>query len=149
VARTMVHVSTIPSSFALFSSIKQARPALASALPIPSPRPTNMFFTVARLRLAVAAALAVLPVANAHIESICELSSLCSSPQQPSPLTQYTVASSVSYCAPPESLLVEQFDIRYFPFNNSVAFNVSAASVVRALYLDTAATTTDFLILGV
>ena len=43
----------------------------------------------------------------------------------------YLVTSSVSYCAPPENLLVEQFDVAYFPSNNSLVFNVSAASVVR------------------
>ncbi|KAI0029652.1 hypothetical protein K488DRAFT_55893 [Vararia minispora EC-137] len=68
-----------------------------------------MFFPVARLRFAAGAVLALLPVASAHIDSL--------------------FASSVSYCAPPESLLVQQFDIAYYPHNNSVVFNVTAASV--------------------
>ncbi|KAF5321506.1 hypothetical protein D9619_001350 [Psilocybe cf. subviscida] len=37
--------------------------------------------------------------------------------------------SSVTYCEPPETLLVQRFEIAYFPKNNSVSFNVSAASV--------------------
>ncbi|KAF8647083.1 hypothetical protein AX16_006917 [Volvariella volvacea WC 439] len=37
--------------------------------------------------------------------------------------------SSVTYCNPPETLLVQQFDIAYFPGNQTVAFNISAASV--------------------
>ena len=39
--------------------------------------------------------------------------------------------SSVTYCNPPESLLVQQFDIKYFNSNQSIFFNVSAASAVR------------------
>lgn len=42
---------------------------------------------------------------------------------------QSLFASSVTYCKPPESLLVQQFDIAFFPKNQSVAFNISAASV--------------------
>jgi hypothetical protein len=41
-----------------------------------------------------------------------------------------TVTSSVTYCEPPESLLVQRFDVAYFASNNSVNFNISAASVV-------------------
>jgi hypothetical protein len=37
--------------------------------------------------------------------------------------------SSVTYCEPPETLLIQRFEIAYFPQNNSVSFNVSAASV--------------------
>ncbi|KNZ80460.1 Flavin carrier protein 2 [Termitomyces sp. J132] len=37
--------------------------------------------------------------------------------------------SSVTYCEPPESLLIEQFEIAYFAKNESVSFNISAASV--------------------
>ncbi|KAI5117513.1 hypothetical protein M0805_000520 [Coniferiporia weirii] len=37
--------------------------------------------------------------------------------------------SSVSYCEPPELVLVQQFDIVYFAANQSIFFNVSAASV--------------------
>ncbi|KAF8160667.1 hypothetical protein B0H34DRAFT_672814 [Crassisporium funariophilum] len=38
-------------------------------------------------------------------------------------------ASSVTYCNPPESLLIQRFEIAYFPQNSSVAFNVSISSV--------------------
>ncbi|KAG6868917.1 hypothetical protein C0993_007691 [Termitomyces sp. T159_Od127] len=37
--------------------------------------------------------------------------------------------SSVTYCEPPESLLIQQFDIAYFAKNESISFNISAASV--------------------
>lgn len=43
----------------------------------------------------------------------------------------YLVTSSVTYCEDPESILVQQLDITYFNKNQSVAFNISAASVVR------------------
>lgn len=41
----------------------------------------------------------------------------------------FPVTSSVSYCAPPIALLVQQFDITYFAANASVFFNISASSV--------------------
>ncbi|PPQ93798.1 hypothetical protein CVT25_013507 [Psilocybe cyanescens] len=37
--------------------------------------------------------------------------------------------SSVTYCNPPETLLIQRFELAYFPGNQSVSFNVSAASV--------------------
>lgn len=37
--------------------------------------------------------------------------------------------SSVTYCTPPESLLISRFEVAYFPSNQSVSFNISAASV--------------------
>ncbi|KAF8629196.1 hypothetical protein AX17_005781 [Amanita inopinata Kibby_2008] len=37
--------------------------------------------------------------------------------------------SSVTYCNPPETLLIQQLDVVYFARNQSVAFNISAASV--------------------
>ncbi|KAF8629888.1 hypothetical protein AX15_003244 [Amanita polypyramis BW_CC] len=37
--------------------------------------------------------------------------------------------SSVTYCEPPETLLIQQFDVIYFANNESVFFNISAASV--------------------
>ncbi|KAG1839012.1 hypothetical protein DFJ58DRAFT_813072 [Suillus subalutaceus] len=37
--------------------------------------------------------------------------------------------SSVTYCSPPESLLIQQFDVAYFASNQSIWFNISAASV--------------------
>ncbi|KAJ3576785.1 hypothetical protein NP233_g209 [Leucocoprinus birnbaumii] len=40
-------------------------------------------------------------------------------------------ASSVTYCAEPQTLLVQQFDIAFFPANQSVSFNISAASVTQ------------------
>ncbi|KAH9986524.1 hypothetical protein BJV74DRAFT_964366 [Russula compacta] len=67
-----------------------------------------MFFSVARLRL-IALSLVTLPLVHSHEDVL--------------------FTSSVSYCAPPENLLVEQFDVAYFPSNNSLVFNVSAASV--------------------
>ncbi|KIY74293.1 TRP-domain-containing protein [Cylindrobasidium torrendii FP15055 ss-10] len=44
---------------------------------------------------------------------------------------QTLFTSSVTYCEPPESLLVQQFDVTYFSSNQSIFFNVSAASVVQ------------------
>ncbi|KAF9051023.1 TRP-domain-containing protein [Hymenopellis radicata] len=42
---------------------------------------------------------------------------------------QVLYTSSVTYCDPPESLLVQQFDIIYYNNNQSIFFNVSASSV--------------------
>ncbi|KAI0253982.1 hypothetical protein BJV78DRAFT_1187714 [Lactifluus subvellereus] len=67
-----------------------------------------MFFPVAWLRLVILS-LFILPLVHAHQD--------------------FLFTSSVSYCAPPENLLVEQFDVAYFPANNSLVFNISAASV--------------------
>jgi hypothetical protein len=39
--------------------------------------------------------------------------------------------SSVTYCEPPETLLIQQFDVKYFAKNQSIFFDISAASVVR------------------
>ncbi|KAH9855143.1 TRP-domain-containing protein [Lenzites betulinus] len=70
-----------------------------------------MFFSVARLRLALSSFLLLAaPLVRARDNSL--------------------FTSSVTYCAPPESLLIEQFDIAYFAKNQSIVFNVSAASVV-------------------
>ncbi|ESK92979.1 integral to membrane protein [Moniliophthora roreri MCA 2997] len=41
--------------------------------------------------------------------------------------------SSVTYCRPPESLLVQQFDVTYFAKNHSVSFNITAATVIPNL----------------
>ncbi|KAG7098890.1 hypothetical protein E1B28_000790 [Marasmius oreades] len=38
--------------------------------------------------------------------------------------------SSVTYCQPPESLLIQQFDVTYFARNKSVSFNIAASSVL-------------------
>ncbi|KAI0829724.1 TRP-domain-containing protein [Trametes gibbosa] len=70
-----------------------------------------MFFSVARLRLALSSLLLVSTTRVAARDD-----------------SLFT--SSVTYCAPPESLLIEQFDIAYFAKNQSIVFNVSAASVV-------------------
>ncbi|TBU22416.1 TRP-domain-containing protein [Dichomitus squalens] len=67
-----------------------------------------MFFPVARLRLLASLLLAPVLVASRD---------------------QSLFTSSVTYCAPPESLLVEQFDIAYYAKNQSIVFNISAASV--------------------
>ncbi|KIM45393.1 hypothetical protein M413DRAFT_66000 [Hebeloma cylindrosporum] len=37
--------------------------------------------------------------------------------------------SSVTYCNPPETLLIQRLELAFFPANNSISFNVSAASV--------------------
>ncbi|KAF8510575.1 hypothetical protein BU17DRAFT_70012 [Hysterangium stoloniferum] len=37
--------------------------------------------------------------------------------------------SSVTYCSPPEAILIQEFSIIYFAANESVSFNISAASV--------------------
>ena len=37
--------------------------------------------------------------------------------------------SSVTYCNPPETLLVQRFEVAFFPANTSVSFNVSVSSV--------------------
>ena len=44
------------------------------------------------------------------------------------------VTSSVTYCEPPETLLVQQFDVVYFANNQTVFFNISAASVVGSIH---------------
>jgi hypothetical protein len=42
--------------------------------------------------------------------------------------------SSVTYCEPPESLLIQQFDLAYIAHNQTIFFNISAASVVRIFF---------------
>ncbi|KAJ6475261.1 hypothetical protein C8R47DRAFT_1142811 [Mycena vitilis] len=37
--------------------------------------------------------------------------------------------SSVTYCEPPESLLIQQFDVKYFAQNQSIFFDIAAESV--------------------
>ncbi|KAF9461326.1 hypothetical protein BDZ94DRAFT_1221694 [Collybia nuda] len=44
--------------------------------------------------------------------------------------------SSVTYCEPPETLLIQQFDVAYFSANQSVVFNISAASVEANVYVN-------------
>ncbi|KAF9528560.1 hypothetical protein CPB83DRAFT_854369 [Crepidotus variabilis] len=39
--------------------------------------------------------------------------------------------SSVTYCSPPETLLIQRFEVAFFPSNSSVSFNVSASSVEK------------------
>ncbi|CDO76011.1 hypothetical protein BN946_scf184665.g3 [Trametes cinnabarina] len=71
-----------------------------------------MFFSsVARLRLALVALFLASPSLVAARDDVL-------------------FTSSVTYCAPPESLLIQQFDIAYYAKNQSIVFNVSAASVV-------------------
>ncbi|KAI0733217.1 TRP-domain-containing protein [Fomitopsis betulina] len=73
-----------------------------------------MFFSVARLRLSLVSALFLFStLSRAHERTI--------------------FTSSVSYCSDPQEILVEQFNVAYFPTNNSVSFNVSAASVLSNL----------------
>ncbi|KAF8598414.1 hypothetical protein BDV93DRAFT_478550, partial [Ceratobasidium sp. AG-I] len=42
---------------------------------------------------------------------------------------QSLFTSAVTYCAPPESILVQELDIRYFKENTSVVFDVTASSL--------------------
>ncbi|KAF8070229.1 hypothetical protein FPV67DRAFT_1486684 [Lyophyllum atratum] len=42
---------------------------------------------------------------------------------------QSLFTSSVTYCEPPETLLIQQFDVAYVAKNQSISFNISAASV--------------------
>ncbi|KAH9839554.1 TRP-domain-containing protein [Rhodofomes roseus] len=73
-----------------------------------------MFFPVARLRLSLVSALLLFSsLSRAHERTL--------------------FTSSVSYCSDPQEILVEQFNIAYFPSNNSISFNVSAASVLADL----------------
>ncbi|OCH88879.1 TRP-domain-containing protein [Obba rivulosa] len=72
-----------------------------------------MFFSVARLRLPLASLLLLPALARAHEDAL--------------------FTSSVTYCAPPEAILVQQFDVAYFAANSSVNFNISAASVLPNL----------------
>jgi hypothetical protein len=76
----------------------------------------------------VLAALAFFPIVNAKDESLCEghgRNLFASTHYVPTAVT-----SSVTYCAPPETLLIQQFDLAYFAKNSSILFNISAASVV-------------------
>ncbi|KAF7315349.1 TRP-N domain-containing protein [Mycena indigotica] len=41
--------------------------------------------------------------------------------------------SSVTYCEPPETLLIQQFDLTYFAQNQSIFFDIAAASVQKNL----------------
>ncbi|KAH9942245.1 TRP-domain-containing protein [Epithele typhae] len=68
-----------------------------------------MFSPSAWSRLALASFLLTAPLADAREQSL--------------------FTSSVTYCAPPESLLVERFDLAYFQANESVVFNIVVASV--------------------
>ncbi|KIK46899.1 hypothetical protein CY34DRAFT_799890 [Suillus luteus UH-Slu-Lm8-n1] len=67
-----------------------------------------MFARIARLRF-LAPLLLAFPLAAARDDSL--------------------FTSSVTYCSPPETLLIQQFDIAYFAKNQSIWFNISAASV--------------------
>ncbi|GLB37155.1 putative integral to membrane protein [Lyophyllum shimeji] len=69
-----------------------------------------MFFSLARLRAAI-------------------FSSLLLSTSVAFSREQSLFTSSVTYCEPPETLLIQQFDVAYFAKNQSISFNISAASV--------------------
>lgn len=92
-----------------------------------------MFFSVARLRLFIASACLLPSFVQARENVLCEY--LLYALPCGFRLTCPAVTSSVSYCSPPESLLIQQFDITYFQHNTSVSFNISAASVVCIYYL--------------
>ncbi|KAG1765013.1 hypothetical protein EDD22DRAFT_881703, partial [Suillus occidentalis] len=68
-----------------------------------------MFARIARLRFLAPLLLAFSSLAAARDDSL--------------------FTSSVTYCSPPETLLIQQFDIAYFAKNQSIWFNISAASV--------------------
>lgn len=61
-------------------------------------------------------------------EALCKIRSIWTIPLDTE--ICLAVASSVTYCQPPETLLIDRFDIAFFPRNQSVSFNISAASVV-------------------
>ncbi|KAH9810210.1 hypothetical protein DFH28DRAFT_903125 [Melampsora americana] len=44
--------------------------------------------------------------------------------------------SSVSYCSTPRAIIIDTFDVRYYKSNNSLGFDLSAASVSTGLNLD-------------
>lgn len=62
----------------------------------------------------------------AREESICAFFLPLTDSFSPSPLD----TSSITYCDPPSTLLISRFEVAYFPHNSSIAFNISAASVV-------------------
>jgi len=68
-----------------------------------------LLFMVARLRLFVVAVLALANLVHAHESTL--------------------FTSSVSYCDPARTLLIQKFDVAYFASNSSVSFNISASSV--------------------
>lgn len=65
-----------------------------------------------------------------HHVHACSLSAL---------LISQKVTSSVTYCDPPEAVLIQYFDVAFLPNNNSVFFNISAESIVRTFYSDRSA----------
>lgn len=76
---------------------------------------------------------AVFPnVVHAKIDSLCEW--CLSQVINVIPDDYYSVTSSVTYCTPPEAILIQEFTIAYFAANQSVTFNISAASVVCDLH---------------
>ena len=90
-----------------------------------------MFSVLAWSRAFALALLLTSTPSYARQESLCQ--SLLSLRLSKAHIT--LVASSVTYCQPPETLLVQQFQIEYFPQNSSVVFNVSISSVVRLTFL--------------
>ncbi|KAH7913891.1 hypothetical protein BJ138DRAFT_1058085 [Hygrophoropsis aurantiaca] len=68
-----------------------------------------MFSCVARLRHITPLLLLLSPLVSAKDDSL--------------------FTSSVTYCAQPQTLLIQQFDLAYFAKNSSIWFNISAASV--------------------
>ncbi|KAG8918293.1 hypothetical protein FRC01_001944 [Tulasnella sp. 417] len=45
----------------------------------------------------------------------------------------YLYSSSVSYCSPPDAILIQQFDARYFKDNSSLVFDIIASTVLSDL----------------
>jgi hypothetical protein len=79
------------------------------------------------LLLALAYAALLFNVVHATVDSLCEwpFPTSLSSTADPNPVT-----SSITYCAPPQAILIQEFSVIYFAANQSVSFNISAASVV-------------------
>ncbi|KAI0917088.1 hypothetical protein AcW1_007625 [Taiwanofungus camphoratus] len=69
-----------------------------------------MLFSVARLRLSISCIVLLSASTRASEEVL--------------------FTSSVSYCSPPEEILVDQFYAKYYRQNNTVSWNISAASVL-------------------
>lgn len=88
-----------------------------------------MLFSLAWLRNLVLSLLIFCSFTYSREDSLCKLLLVASC--QTSDFLFYLVTSSVTYCEPPETLLIQQFDVAYFVKNQSISFNISAASVVR------------------
>jgi hypothetical protein len=88
-----------------------------------------MFSTPAWMRRSLLVFVALFPAAAVALEdSLCQSSAAIHRTRPAHHMLLPTVTSSVSYCQPPTTVLIEQFDIAYFASNASVSFNISAAT---------------------